>query len=154
MNWKKIIKTVLVLLAVALIVSFIAPKNAVPQGASTETGNRKVALAGQDIRVTVVSTSAERAKGLGGRTGLAQGEGMLFVFDTDAKYRFWMKDMFFSIDILWLSRKGEVLDMRQNVSPATYPTAFTPSAPARYVLELPAGFAQAYNVKIGDVVSL
>jgi len=156
MNWKHTGKTVLVLTAIVIIISLAAPHNSVPKTApaSTETGMRTIQLAGQELRVSVVSTPETRAKGLGGRTGLASDEGMLFAFDTDAKYRFWMKDMLFPIDILWLSGTGEVVDMRKNVSPATYPEVFTPIAPSRYVLELPAGFAEAYSVKVGDVVGL
>ena len=156
MNWKHTGKTVLVLTAIVIIISLAAPHNSVSKTApaSTETGLRIIQLAGQELRVSVVATPETRAKGLGGRTGLASDEGMLFAFDTDAKYRFWMKDMLFPIDILWLSGTGEVVDMRKNVSPVTYPEVFTPIAPSRYVLELPAGFAEAYSVKVGDVVGL
>lgn len=155
MNWKHTFQTVLVLSAVVVIVALISPHNVIPVPVvPAETDVRVIGLAGQDIRVTVVSTPEARAKGLGGRSGLAADEGMLFVFETDAKYRFWMKDMLFSIDMLWLSETGEVVDMRESVSPATYPEVFTPNAPARYVLELPAGFAEAYSVKVGDIVRL
>jgi len=79
---------------------------------------------------------------------------MLFVFPEDGKYAFWMKDMRFSIDILWLSADGRVVYMALNVSPDTYPQVFRPDVPARYVLELPAGYAKAHAVRIGDIVRL
>ena len=156
MNWKHTGKTVLVLTAIAIIISLAAPHNGVPKTApaSTETGLRVIQLAGQELRVSVVATPEDRAKGLGGRTGLASDEGMLFAFESDAKYRFWMKDMLFSMDILWLSNEGKVVDMRENVSPATYPEVFTPNMPARYVLELPSGFARDNNLRFGDIVRL
>ena len=113
-----------------------------------------IQVGGRDVHVTIADTISSRERGLGDRTGLAPDEGMLFVFASDAKYGFWMKDMHFPIDILWLSGRGEVLDMRKDVSPATYPAIFTPKAPARFVLELPAGFSEAYNVKIGDEVKM
>jgi len=156
MNWKHTGKTILVLTAIVIIISLAAPHNSAPEAvpASTETGMRTIQLAGQELRVSVVSTPETRARGLGGRTGLASDEGMLFAFDSDAKYMFWMKDMLFSIDILWLSDDGVVVDIRENVSPATYPKIFTPNVPARYVLELPAGFVKTYNVGLGDTVGL
>lgn len=155
MNWKHTGKTVLVLTAIVILISLIAPHNSVPNiSATPENSLQTIRLAGQELRVSVVRTPEERARGLSGRTGLGTGEGMLFVFDTDAKHRFWMKDMLFSIDILWLSGTGMVLDMRERVSPATYPEVFTPHAPARYVLELPAGFTEAYSVNLGDIVGL
>ncbi|MDO8522402.1 MAG: DUF192 domain-containing protein [bacterium] len=155
MNWKHTFQTVLVLAAAVVIIASISPHNVIPVPVpSAETGARIIRLAGQDVRVSVVSTPEARTKGLSGRTGLARGEGMLFIFNLDAKYGFWMKDMLFPIDILWLSSEGRVVDMRESVSPATYPAVFTPNLGARYVLELFAGFASAHNVKIGDFVDL
>ena len=155
MNWKHTGKTVLVLSAVVVLISLIAPHNSVPNTSATpESSLRTIRLAGQELRVSVVRTPEESAKGLSGRTGLGTGEGMLFVFDTEAIYRFWMKDMLFSIDILWLSGTGEVVYIQENASPETYPAVFTPHAPARYVLELPAGFVKDYTVAIGDIVRL
>ena len=155
MNWKQAFVIVLVLVAVVASVASIAYKRNVSEVVlSPDTSLRTIHLAGQDIQVTVVSTPEERAKGLGGREGLAQDEGMLFVFDSDAKYQFWMKDMRFPIDILWLSDKGEVVDIRESVSPSTYPAVFAPNSPARYVLELPANFAKVNGVSIGEIVRL
>lgn len=115
---------------------------------------RTIQLENHTIRVSVADTPLTREKGLGGRGGLAGDEGMLFVFLEDGKYAFWMKDMRFSIDILWLSAEGVIVDMRENVSPETYPSLFEPQALARYVLELPAGYAKGYDLHIGDVVRL
>ncbi|MDO8575927.1 MAG: DUF192 domain-containing protein, partial [bacterium] len=85
---------------------------------------------------------------------LAADEGMLFVSPEDGGHAFWMKDMLFPIDILWISADGRVVYMAENVSPDTYPQSFRPDAPARYVLELPAGYAGAHGVSVGDVVRL
>ena len=122
---------------------------------SSPTGAlQTVQLDGQTIRVSIANTEASRELGLGGRTGLAPDEGMLFVFPEDGIYAFWMKDMLFSIDMIWLADDGTVLYMAQNVSPDTYPKDFVPTSPARYVLELPAGYAKAYTVRIGDKATL
>lgn len=115
---------------------------------------RTIQLKGQTIRVSVADTESMRGQGLSGRKELAADEGMLFVFPQDGKYAFWMKDMRFSIDILWLAKDGSVVYMAQNVSPDTYPHNFQPNALARYVLELPAGYAREHNVAIGDIVRL
>lgn len=130
---------------------------------------RAIQLSGQMIRVSVADTEALREKGLSGRAGLAPDEGMLFVFPKDGKYAFWMKDMHFPIDVIWLSvsdrpsRDGSadpstgsgqavVVYMAQNVSPDSFPQTFRPDVLARYVLELPAGYAKEYNVVVGDIV--
>jgi len=79
---------------------------------------------------------------------------MLFVFPEDGVYRFWMKDMRFSIDIIWLSDSGEVLHIEHSLAPSTYPNSYGPTTSARYVLEVPAGFAVFHNLHIGDRVTL
>ena len=105
------------------------------------------------IRVAVVDTPAAREQGLGGVTGLLPNEGMLFVFQKDSRYAFWMKDMTFSIDMVWIGSDKRIVYIAKNVSPDTYPKPFVPTSPARYVLELPAGFADSHNLKIGESVS-
>lgn len=114
-----------------------------------------VLIGGRMVRVDIADTPAEREQGLSGRKGLAEDEGMLFIFPEDGRYGFWMKDMLFSIDILWLSSGGEIVDMMENATPDTYPeSSFLPNVAARYTVELPEGFASRYNVKIGDTVGL
>ena len=137
-----------ILLAVASF-TYIAFR---PTGDNVPT--RDVQLAGETLHVFVADTESLREKGLGGRAGLPSDQGMLFVFTKDGTYGFWMKDMRFPIDILWLSSEGTVVHMAQGVSPDTYPQNFTSDKPARYVLELPAGWAVAHTVQIGDIVRL
>lgn len=116
------------------------------------TGPQTVQLAGRSIGVSVADTESSRRQGLGGRLSLGADEGMLFIFPEEGRYAFWMKDMHFSIDILWLKSDGTIVYMAQNVSPETYPKAFDPHTNARFVLELPAGYTKAYTVRVGDVV--
>lgn len=130
---------------------YVSPAPAIPAPVGEL---RTVQLKGETIRVSVADTESTRGQGLSGRTGLAADEGMLFVFPQDGEHAFWMKDMLFSIDILWLSADGEVVYMAENVSPESYPQSFRSDVPARYVLELPAGYAKAYTVEVGDVVQL
>jgi len=114
-----------------------------------------IQIGGVPVTVDVATTTADREQGLSGRTSLPQGRGMLFIFSQEGLWGFWMKDMHFSIDILWIDASGRVVTVEQLVSPSTYPeTTFYPSSPARYVLEVPAGFAQLNGVEIGSQMSL
>lgn len=79
---------------------------------------------------------------------------MLFVFDTEGEWGIWMKDMHFPIDIIWASQDGTVVTVAKDISPDTYPQAFYPSVPARYVLEVPAGFVAAHDVAEGSRLSI
>ena len=113
-----------------------------------------VRIAGTTIHVEIADEPEEQRKGLSGRDALAPGNGMLFVFDRDDTYGIWMKDMRFAIDVLWVVEDGTIVDIRERVTPETYPDVFSPKVPARYVLEVPADFVDLYGVRIGDRVDL
>lgn len=119
-----------------------------------DKATRVIGIAGRSVLVMVADTLESRQQGLSGHPGLASDEGMLFIFPEDGRHAFWMKDMFFPIDIIWLSATGAVVSIAPSVSPDTYPQNFMPDAPARYVVELPAGFAHTYDLKKGDMVQL
>lgn len=136
---------IVALLAVGLFLGLLAVR-------SHDTNT--VALLGNTIHVTRATTPEARQQGLSGRTGLAPDEGLLFVFEQEGNYSFWMKDMRFSIDILWIDSAGTIVYIEPSVSPDTYPQSFDPKANALYVLELPAGYAVAHDVVVGDVVRI
>ncbi|MEK9131407.1 MAG: DUF192 domain-containing protein [Patescibacteria group bacterium] len=106
------------------------------------------------VTLTVADTQASRTKGLSGRPGLGADEGMLFVFEQLGYPGIWMKDMQFSIDVLWLDQTNTIVDIREVVSPETYPQVFAPKAKSIFVIELPAGFVQEHEIKIGDQISI
>ena len=111
-------------------------------------------MGGVSVAVAVADTESLREQGLSGRASLPEGQGMLFVFDTDEEWGIWMKDMLFAIDIVWADAQGTVVTVANDVAPNTYPKVFYPSAPARYVVELPAGFAAAHSIAEGSKVVL
>ncbi|MCI0542535.1 DUF192 domain-containing protein [bacterium] len=98
----------------------------------------------------VADTIDKRTLGLSGRADLPEGRGMLFIFDTDSTDGFWMKDMNFNIDILWFDNNLRLVDMWQDARPDSYPKVVKPRTPARYVLEVTAGFAEKYSLARGD----
>lgn len=108
------------------------------------------------IPVEIVKTPAEVQKGLSGRPYLDQDKGMLFIFSKTDYYRFWMPDMHFPIDIIWINN-SIIVDISHNVSnkfdPAK-PKFYSPTKKVNYVLEVNAGFSKENNIKIGDTVNL
>jgi|SRR3989338_4612398 len=104
------------------------------------------------IMVEVVDTKEKRDKGLSGRERLPKGEGMLFVFEEPNFYTFWMPDMRFAIDIIWISSEKRVVDITPGVPPDSYPQLFSPEEPAQYVLEVPAGVVMKEGWGVGDSV--
>lgn len=120
---------------------------------NTDTLSR-ISVAGVPVYVDIVETATERATGLSGRTSLPANQGMLFLFERDGFYNIWMKDMQFAIDILWMSEDGSIIAIEKNVGPETYPKTYTSKQPARWILELPAGFVDDYNITIGKRVTV
>jgi uncharacterized membrane protein (UPF0127 family) len=92
--------------------------------------------------------------GLSGHAPLAEDEGMLFIFDEASVYPFWMKDMLFPIDIIWIDANSRISYIESAVTPDTYPKVFAPDAPALYTLEVKSGTAERLGFKIGDAVRI
>ncbi len=106
------------------------------------------------IPVEVVKNAASRQKGLSGKKTLAQDSGLLFIFPSPGVYGFWMKDMYFPIDIVWINNK-KVVGIEKNVSidfNPTSPKIFYPPSPVQYVLEINAGMAEKREIKPQDTV--
>lgn len=102
------------------------------------------------VHIELATTTAARSLGLGDRDSLASDSGMLFVFPDTGSHAFWMKDMRFSIDIVWLDDSARVIFIRRAVAPDTYPATFDAQSPSRYVVELPAGYARAHAIELGN----
>lgn len=105
--------------------------------------------------VEIAATDAARTRGLMFRHGLKDGTGMLFVFDEEGGFSFWMKNMRFPIDMLWLDRNMRLVDIKANVPACTVDPCpvYTPSHVALYVLELPAGDARRHDLIPGVIFS-
>ena len=99
-------------------------------------------------------TESERENGLSAWPNLGINRGMLFVFDTPFEYGFWMKDMDFPIDIIWIGADKKIVYIEKNVQPDSYPTKYSPDKPALYVLEIPAGESEASHFAVGDAVDI
>ena len=130
---------------------------------TNQASTTQVEIGTTTLQVEVESTEAAREQGLSGRTSLPDGKGMLFVFQQDGDWGFWMKDMNFPIDIIFISATktpgvGRVVSIAPNASPEGYhqnpPQVFYPPLAVRYVLEVPAGFAAAHGVVPGTSVKL
>jgi uncharacterized membrane protein (UPF0127 family) len=140
---KKILPFVIVVAFFALALGLVKSNQAVYQ-------EKYITIAGQNIKIELAKSDAEKEKGLSGHAELRPDEGMLFVFQKPDIYAFWMKDMNFPIDIIWLSEDMKVVYIKKDARPESYPGAFTPDQKAKYVLEVSSGFSEKNNLKIGD----
>lgn len=117
-----------------------------------------VLINNKKIAVEIAKTPAEQATGLGFRDFLGKDSGMLFIFEEKVSVKFWMKDMKFPIDIIWISG-DKIAGIAENVQPPTGAadenlTVYSPPEPVDYVLEVNAGFAAENGIKTGDKISL
>ena len=113
---------------------------------------KEIKIAGQSIKVDLAFTPTAQEQGLSGRSNLKEDEDMLFVFDKPGQYPFWMKDMNFPIDMIWLDEYKKVIYIKRNARPELFPESYGPNENSKYVLEVGAGFSDKNNLKVGDKI--
>lgn len=117
--------------------------------------NRGQVIFGSEIiPVFIADTNTLRTQGLSGKKTLPQGYGMLFIFSTERQHSFWMKDMNFAIDMVWINGDGEVVHVESDVAPETYPDMFVSTDPALYVLEVNAGYVREVGLAVGTKIDI
>jgi hypothetical protein len=109
-------------------------------------------IVNQDVRLDtdVSSTNNERIIGLSKYTKLQKHQAMLFVFQEQGYYPFWMKNMKFPIDIIWLDEEKKIVFIKEYADPLDYPQSYNPESVSLYVLETVAGFATEHQLFIGQ----
>jgi len=116
----------------------------------------EIVLAGQNLKVLVAKTPPRLYEGCSNKDNLGKYDGMLFVFGNYGQHPMVMRDMRFALDMLWLDGT-EIVDMAKNLQPEpgkteTELTPYIARTKNNMVLELPAGFLDKYEVKIGDKI--
>jgi len=145
----------LVLLGVGLYVGFsltntstVSTNPAFEEFADYDT--QSIIINDEIFNVYIADTSSRRVQGLSGITWLDENEGLLFNFNESGQHPFWMKDMNFAIDIIWLDSDYRVVHIERNVSPDTYPNTFGGDVDSQYVLEV--NSEQVNGIEIGDTL--
>lgn len=106
------------------------------------------------IPITIADTPEEQEQGLSGTDSLTEGTGKLFVFKTPAIYGFWMKDMQYPLDIIWIGTDMRIVSISEYVTPESYPTVFYPPQAVGYVLEVNAGFSTTHHLVKNQLLTL
>lgn len=111
----------------------------------------------QTFSVSVAKSNLDKEKGLSNQSSLPQNQGMLFPFEKEDYYAFWMRNMKFAIDIIFIN-KNHIVTIYQNVQPPKSASEglliYKTEEPANMVLEINAGLSQKYNFKKGDEVKI
>ena len=101
------------------------------------------------IRIEIADDDSTRTRGLMQRTSFPSDAGMLFIFPNEEIRSFWMANTPLSLDILFITRDGEIIDIHKYTKPVS-PENVTSVAPATYVLEVKAGFADTWGISESD----
>ena len=121
---------------------------------------KNVTIGNAVIKVEIADSDTKRQKGLSGRTSLEKDGGMLFVItDNKTTPTFWMKNMQFAIDILWI-KGGTIIQIDLNVEAPVSGTPdkslklYSPKTAVDYVLEVNSGYSNLKGFKVGDTFSI
>lgn len=147
---KRVLILETLVLAVLIFIFFFHKSN-------PDINAKQIIINNHELFVEIADSDASRTQGLSERTNLARDHGMLFIFPTTGYYKFWMKDMKFPLDFIWIN-KDTIVDLTPDVlSPKTpdesLPT-FTSKFPFDKVIESNAGGIKSLNIKIGDRILL
>jgi len=109
------------------------------------------------FNVELAKTTSEITRGLMFRESLNADSGMLFVFEREGAYPFWMKNTLIPLDIIWISAAKKVVYMSENTEPCKdeyFCPSIEPGKNAKYVLELNGGVAERIGLKTGDPIEI
>lgn len=113
----------------------------------------KVCFQDTCVQVEIADTVSKRTQGLMFRKNLPDNQGMLFIFEREDSYSFWMKNMQIPLDIIWIGKDKRIVAIKTNVPPCKDScSGIMPQEKAQYVLEVSAGFVEKNKVRVGDKV--
>jgi len=151
------------LIAVAIFISLVgilSNRGFSFKNSSLDTNSYStIEIADKKLEVEVANTNEDRKKGLSDRDSLDEGSGMLFAFGQEnVTPSFWMKNMKFSIDIIWID-DDTVVGFVKDVKPQggvgdNGLNLYTPEVKIDYVLEVNSGFVEKNNISPGDPVKI
>ena len=150
-------KSMLIIILIGIILAVVgislmsAEKNTVSNSSQSALQKQTIKINNTELTVELATKSADHIRGLSGRTSLGENEGMLFIFKIAKTRQFWMKDMHFPIDMIWI-RDKEIIGISKNVPTienSKITRRYSPS-PADMVLETTANWTTRHNIKSGD----
>lgn len=104
------------------------------------------------IDVEIADTEYDRAVGLMFRESMEENQGMLFIMPSERKQAFWMKNTMIPLDMIFMDKDQKIVSIQKNTRPYSE-QSYISEKPAKYVVEVIAGFANKYGIKEGDTVS-
>lgn len=103
------------------------------------------------IDIEIADDDYQRQLGLMNRKEMKENEGMLFIFPRQDWLSFWMRNTLISLDMIFVNENKQIVTIHKNtriLSDSSYPS----TRPAKYVVEVIAGFTDKYNIQVGDKI--
>lgn len=141
-------KIIILFITISIIIGAILSGVVLKQNTNTDTDIGNANIKGHEFHLEIARTLDERKKGLSGKNSICDNCGMLFIFEKPEEYSFWMKDMKFSIDIIWIMNE-KIVYIAQNI-PYNYKESISPDVLADKVLEINGGISKKLSLRIGD----
>lgn len=102
------------------------------------------------LQIELATTDFEKETGLMYRASMESNQGMLFVYENERmRPGFYMKNTHIALDLLYLNKNFEVVDVYENAQPFNE-KSIPSKARSQYVLEVNAGFVKEHQVQLGD----
>jgi uncharacterized membrane protein (UPF0127 family) len=143
----KLSRSLLVIVGTLVLVGIVLIAGA---HSETKLATKKLVVNGRIFTLEVAQTQAQQEQGLSGRTSLDPSRGMLFPAASSGNQCFWMKDMKFSLDIIWADSSKRVTQIDPGLSPSTYPKQYC--ATGQYIIELKAGQVRYSDMRVGQII--
>lgn len=144
----------IVVLIFFTVIVFLVSKTTTPASYLESLETQEVVINDETFVMFIADNPVTQARGLSFIAELPEMTGMLFVFSEKYIPKFWMKDMRFGLDMIWLDEVGTVVDIHQNIMPDTYPETFSPIEPAQAVIEVTAGTVDTLGIGVGDTITI
>jgi len=148
-----------VAIAIALIPLITTRSSNPPIPTYGEYEVRKITIDNVMLNVEIADDSEKIQRGLMYRDMLPENQGMLFIFDEERKYQFWMMNMKINLDMIWLDSNGKVVYIVEDAAPCidsahTSQCTYNPDEPAKYVLELNSGFVKKHGINENSIMHI
>lgn len=135
----------------------LAPPKVLPSRPVQVSGlpKHKLIINGVTLTVEIAVSNKDKAQGLSDRLSLPENAGMIFIFDEPTRPNFWMNRMHFPLDFLWL-KDNKIVEISPNITAPTAnepnPAMLSPKVLIDSVIEINAGWAERFNIEVGQTV--
>jgi len=151
-------KMILIFLVVVVILGILVASYLSMSGEPSDLKTANFLIGEKKLEVEIADSASARATGLSYRKSLDDDKGVYFIFDSLGSHSFWMKDMNFPIDIIWI-KDDKIVGVAENVphqpgAQLWQLKSYAPPEPVNRVLEVNAGWFSKNGIKIGDRAEL